>query len=34
MSKLPIYNMKGDRVGEFYRTYKVDAKGSFVLQPK
>ena len=28
------FDAKGDRVGEFYRTYKVDAKGSFVLQPK
>ena len=28
------FNAKGDRVGEFYRTYKVDATGNFVLQPK
>ncbi len=27
------FNDKGDRVGEFYRTYKVDSKGMFVLQP-
>ena len=28
------FNAKGDRVGEFYRVYKVDDKGRFVLQPK
>ena len=28
------FNAKGDRVGEFYRTYKVDATGNFVVQPK
>lgn len=28
------FDAKGDRVGEFYRTYKVDGKGVFVLQPK
>ena len=28
------FDAKGDRVGEFYRTYKVDATGNFVLQPK
>ena len=28
------FNPKGDRVGDFYRLYKVDAKGAFVLQPK
>ena len=27
------FNAKGDRVGEVYRVYKVDAAGSFVLQP-
>jgi branched-chain amino acid transport system substrate-binding protein len=27
------FNAKGDRVGELYRVYKVDAGGSFVLQP-
>ncbi len=27
------FNDKGDRVGEFYRTYKVDDKGVFILQP-
>ncbi len=27
------FNEKGDRVGEFYRTYIVDDKGTFVLQP-
>ncbi|SDF18351.1 branched-chain amino acid ABC transporter substrate-binding protein [Desulfovibrio legallii] len=28
------FDAKGDRVGEFYRVYKVDNKGRFVLQPK
>ncbi|MBQ7617567.1 MAG: branched-chain amino acid ABC transporter substrate-binding protein, partial [Desulfovibrio sp.] len=28
------FNEKGDRRGEFYRIYKVDATGRFVLQPK
>ena len=27
------FNSKGDRVGELYRVYAVDASGSFVLQP-
>jgi branched-chain amino acid transport system substrate-binding protein len=27
------FNAKGDRVGELYRVYKVDANGSFVQQP-
>ncbi len=27
------FNAKGDRVGEFYRAYKVDDKGAFILQP-
>ena len=27
------FNAKGDRVGELYRVYKVDANGEFVLQP-
>ncbi len=27
------FNEKGDRVGEFYRTYVVNEKGDFVLQP-
>lgn len=27
------FNAKGDRVGELYRVYKVDAAGRFVLQP-
>ncbi len=27
------FNEKGDRVGEVYRVYKVDAEGNFVLQP-
>jgi branched-chain amino acid transport system substrate-binding protein len=27
------FNGKGDRVGELYRVYKVDAAGNFVLQP-
>jgi branched-chain amino acid transport system substrate-binding protein len=27
------FNEKGDRVGEVYRVYKVDDKGSFILQP-
>jgi branched-chain amino acid transport system substrate-binding protein len=26
------FNAKGDRVGEVYRAYKVDAKGNFILQ--
>jgi branched-chain amino acid transport system substrate-binding protein len=26
------FNAKGDRVGELYRVYRVDAKGNFVLQ--
>jgi len=28
------FDKKGDRVGDLYRVYKVDAKGNFVLQPK
>lgn len=28
------FNEKGDRVGEFYRTYVVDPQGKFVLQGK
>ncbi len=28
------FDAKGDRVGEFYRTYMVNNKGVFVLQPK
>ncbi len=28
------FDAKGDRVGEFYRTYVVNDKGVFVLQPK
>ena len=27
------FDAKGDRVGEFYRTYKVDATGNFVCSP-
>ena len=27
------FNAKGDRVGELYRVYQVDAEGRFVLQP-
>ena len=27
------FNAKGDRVGDLYRVYKVDAAGAFVLQP-
>lgn len=27
------FNEKGDRVGEVYRVYKVDAQGNFILQP-
>jgi branched-chain amino acid transport system substrate-binding protein len=27
------FNEKGDRVGDLYRVYKVDADGNFVLQP-
>lgn len=27
------FNAKGDRVGDLYRVYKVDAQGAFVLQP-
>ncbi len=27
------FNDKGDRVGEFYRAYKVNSKGEFILQP-
>ncbi len=27
------FNKKGDRVGDVYRVYKVDADGKFVLQP-
>lgn len=27
------FNAKGDRVGDLYRVYKVDASGGFVLQP-
>ena len=26
------FNAKGDRVGEVYKAYKVDAKGSFIMQ--
>lgn len=26
------FDKRGDRIGEFYRTYKVDEKGSFILQ--
>jgi branched-chain amino acid transport system substrate-binding protein len=26
------FNEKGDRVGDLYRVYKVDAEGKFVLQ--
>ena len=26
------FNAKGDRVGKFYRTYKVDSNGKFILQ--
>jgi len=26
------FNAKGDRIGELYRVYKVDANGNFVLQ--
>lgn len=28
------FNAKGDRVGDFYRTYVVDGEGKFVLQPR
>ncbi len=28
------FNAKGDRVGEVYRVYRVDAEGNFVLQAK
>lgn len=28
------FDAKGDRVGEFYRTYKVNADGAFVLQAR
>lgn len=28
------FNAKGDRVGEFYRTYVVDGEGTFVLQAR
>ena len=28
------FDAKGDRVGEFYRTYKVNADGAFLLQPR
>lgn len=27
------FNAKGDRVGELYRVYQVDAEGRFILQP-
>ncbi|MGQ9797155.1 branched-chain amino acid ABC transporter substrate-binding protein [Desulfosoma sp.] len=27
------FNEKGDRVGEVYRVYQVDAEGNFILQP-
>ena len=27
------FNEKGDRVGEVYKVYKVDAEGNFILQP-
>jgi branched-chain amino acid transport system substrate-binding protein len=27
------FNEKGDRVGDVYRVYKVDAEGKFILQP-
>lgn len=27
------FNKKGDRVGDVYRVYKVDAEGKFILQP-
>jgi branched-chain amino acid transport system substrate-binding protein len=27
------FNEKGDRVGDVYRVYKVDAEGNFILQP-
>ena len=27
------FDEKGDRVGEVYRVYKVDAQGQFILQP-
>ena len=26
------FNAKGDRVGEVYKAYKVDAKGNFIMQ--
>lgn len=28
------FNDKGDRIGEVYRVYQVDAAGAFILQPK
>jgi branched-chain amino acid transport system substrate-binding protein len=28
------FDEKGDRVGDLYRLYEVDAKGNFVLQPQ
>ena len=28
------FNEKGDRKGDFYRTYVVDEKGAFILQPR
>lgn len=28
------FNEKGDRIGEVYRVYQVDAAGAFILQPK
>lgn len=28
------FSKEGDRVGDFYRLYEVDANGNFVLQPK
>jgi len=27
------FNAKGDRVGEVYKVYKVNAQGEFILQP-
>jgi branched-chain amino acid transport system substrate-binding protein len=27
------FDDKGDRVGEVYRVYRVNAKGQFILQP-
>ena len=28
------FDEKGDRVGDLYRLYEVNAKGEFILQPK